>query len=72
KYYLHGACLKGDSCQFSHSFDDPSSNVRLFDPNSICSWFFLGRFSSQICTFYQSGVCSYGSHCRYEHIRLSR
>jgi len=26
----------------------------------------------QICTFYQKGVCNYGSRCRYEHVKVSR
>ena len=26
----------------------------------------------QICTFYQKGACSYGSRCRYEHVKASR
>lgn len=26
----------------------------------------------QICTFYQKGVCSYGSRCRYDHVKVSR
>lgn len=25
-----------------------------------------------MCTFYQKGNCSYGSRCRYEHVKLSR
>lgn len=25
----------------------------------------------QICTFYQKGVCSYGSRCRYDHVKVS-
>ncbi|THG00173.1 hypothetical protein TEA_003366 [Camellia sinensis var. sinensis] len=25
-----------------------------------------------VCTFYQKGVCSYGSRCRYEHVKVSR
>lgn len=28
--------------------------------------------SLQICTYYQKGVCSYGSRCRYEHVKPSR
>ncbi|VAI48767.1 unnamed protein product [Triticum turgidum subsp. durum] len=24
-----------------------------------------------VCTFYQNGVCSYGSRCRYEHVEVS-
>ncbi|XP_028101487.1 uncharacterized protein LOC114300823 isoform X2 [Camellia sinensis] len=25
-----------------------------------------------MCTFYQKGVCSYGSQCRYEHVKVFR
>lgn len=32
----------------------------------------LLRLLSQICTFYQKGVCLYGSRCRYEHVKLSK
>ncbi|CAK9275586.1 unnamed protein product [Sphagnum jensenii] len=48
---MHGACLKGEDCMFSHSWSDQAS---------------------QVCTFYQRGLCSYGSRCRYEHVKLSR
>ncbi|KAL0374260.1 UNVERIFIED_CONTAM: E3 ubiquitin-protein ligase makorin [Sesamum radiatum] len=33
---------------------------------------FLRNFCSMICTFYQKGVCAYGSRCRYDHIKVSR
>lgn len=46
---MHGACLKGDACQFSHDWRDQENNI---------------------CTFYQRGFCSYGSHCRYEHVKI--
>ena len=26
----------------------------------------------QICTFYQKGICLYGSRCRYDHVKSSR
>ena len=26
----------------------------------------------QVCTYYQRGLCTYGAHCRYEHVKLSR
>ena len=29
-------------------------------------------FWSQICTYYQKGLCAYGSRCRYEHVKASR
>nr|GMD34883.1 zinc finger CCCH domain-containing protein 69-like isoform X2 [Ipomoea batatas]GMD38206.1 zinc finger CCCH domain-containing protein 69-like isoform X2 [Ipomoea batatas] len=27
---------------------------------------------NNICTFYQKGICVYGSRCRYEHVRISQ
>lgn len=30
------------------------------------------RIFLQICTFYQKGVCAYGTRCRYDHIKVSR
>lgn len=40
----------------------------------VCVCFFLLLFLSgkQICTFYQKGVCAYGSRCRYKHVRASQ
>ncbi|KAK3132291.1 hypothetical protein QOZ80_6AG0519080 [Eleusine coracana subsp. coracana] len=48
---MHGACLKGEYCEFSHDWSDQPNNV---------------------CTFYQKGACSYGSRCRYDHVKVSR
>ncbi|KAK1360536.1 hypothetical protein POM88_045010 [Heracleum sosnowskyi] len=28
--------------------------------------------ANNACTFYQKGACSYGSRCRYEHVKVSR
>lgn len=33
----------------------------------LCGYLWL-----QVCTFYQKGVCSYGSRCRYDHVKASR
>ncbi|KAJ9158555.1 hypothetical protein P3X46_024125 [Hevea brasiliensis] len=43
KFFAHGACLKGEHCEFSHDWKDPPNNI---------------------CTYYQKGICSYGSRCR--------
>ncbi|GJN28915.1 hypothetical protein PR202_gb17089 [Eleusine coracana subsp. coracana] len=32
----------------------------------------MSYISSQVCTFYQKGACSYGSRCRYDHVKVSR
>ncbi|KAH9542231.1 hypothetical protein CY35_14G105600 [Sphagnum magellanicum] len=46
-----------------------SLRMTLFFP-SIRTLFF--QWSCHVCTFYQRGLCSYGSRCRYEHVKLSR
>lgn len=28
--------------------------------------------ANNVCTFYQKGLCSYGSRCRYDHVKVSR
>ncbi|CAD6339465.1 unnamed protein product [Miscanthus lutarioriparius] len=28
--------------------------------------------ANKVCTFYQKGACSYGSRCRYDHVKVSR
>lgn len=43
-----------------------TSKKKLFD-------FFTFLFcQKQICTFYQKGHCSYGSQCRYKHVKASQ
>ncbi|KAK6240227.1 hypothetical protein QUC31_005696, partial [Theobroma cacao] len=79
KFFAHGACLKGEHCEFSHDWKDPPNNVGSFRLTSLFSIYQLGillpyliTWSLQICTYYQKGICSYGSRCRYEHVRASQ
>lgn len=30
KFFAHGACLKGEYCEFSHDWKDPPNNVIRF------------------------------------------
>ncbi|KAK3021148.1 hypothetical protein RJ639_047089 [Escallonia herrerae] len=38
KFFAHGACLKGDHCEFSHDWKDPSNNVCTFYQKGTCSY----------------------------------
>eukprot|EP00249_Psilotum_nudum_P020825 c27862_g1_i2 orf=886-1983(-) len=38
KYFMHGACLRGDDCQFSHNWNDPANNVCTFYQRGVCSF----------------------------------
>jgi E3 ubiquitin-protein ligase makorin len=37
----------------------------------IVCWFYITYLSMQVCTFYQKGNCTYGSRCKYEHVKTS-
>ncbi|KAL8109699.1 hypothetical protein AgCh_025699 [Apium graveolens] len=38
KFYSHGACLKGENCEFSHDWKDPANNVCTFYQKGVCSY----------------------------------
>ncbi|KAF9593275.1 hypothetical protein IFM89_021031 [Coptis chinensis] len=38
KFFAHGACLKGDHCEFSHDWKDQSNNVCTFYQKGVCSY----------------------------------
>ncbi|XP_057856240.1 E3 ubiquitin-protein ligase makorin isoform X2 [Cryptomeria japonica] len=38
KYFMHGACLKGEHCEFSHDWKDQSNNVCTFYQRGVCSY----------------------------------
>ncbi|XP_024375821.1 E3 ubiquitin-protein ligase makorin isoform X1 [Physcomitrium patens] len=38
KFFMHGACLKGVDCQFSHNWSDQSSQVCTFYQRGLCSY----------------------------------
>ncbi|XP_022148808.1 E3 ubiquitin-protein ligase makorin isoform X2 [Momordica charantia] len=38
KYFAHGACLKGEYCEFSHDWTDPSNNVCTFYQKGRCAF----------------------------------
>ncbi|KAG0492370.1 hypothetical protein HPP92_005768 [Vanilla planifolia] len=38
KYFVHGACLKGEYCEFSHDRNDQPNNVCTFYQRGLCSF----------------------------------
>ncbi|XP_076929242.1 putative RING-type E3 ubiquitin transferase C3H69 [Bidens hawaiensis] len=38
KFFAHGACLKGDHCEFSHDWKDPANNVCTFYQKGTCAY----------------------------------
>ncbi|XP_078443099.1 zinc finger (CCCH-type/C3HC4-type RING finger) family protein isoform X2 [Wolffia australiana] len=38
KFFAHGACLKGENCEFSHDWSQPSNNVCTFYQRGACSY----------------------------------
>ncbi|VAI73401.1 hypothetical protein VPH35_122602 [Triticum aestivum] len=38
KFFMHGACLKGEYCEFSHDWSDQANNVCTFYQRGSCSY----------------------------------
>uniref|UniRef100_A0A0D9WPS9 Uncharacterized protein n=1 Tax=Leersia perrieri TaxID=77586 RepID=A0A0D9WPS9_9ORYZ len=38
KFFMHGACLKGEYCEFSHDWSDQPNNVCTFYQKGACSY----------------------------------
>ncbi|KAL5199950.1 hypothetical protein ABZP36_021153 [Zizania latifolia] len=38
KFFMHGACLKGEYCEFSHDWNDQPNNVCTFYQKGACSY----------------------------------
>lgn len=47
KFFAHGACLKGEHCEFSHDWNAPPNNVTFCQParlKSNCLWYNVIHF----------------------------
>ncbi|KAJ3694655.1 hypothetical protein LUZ60_000032 [Juncus effusus] len=38
KFFMQGACLKGEYCEFSHDWNDPPNNICTFYQRGMCSY----------------------------------
>ncbi|KAL2478505.1 E3 ubiquitin-protein ligase [Forsythia ovata] len=38
KFFAHGACLKGDHCEFSHDWKAPPNNICTFYQKGVCAY----------------------------------
>ncbi|KAF7824542.1 putative RING-type E3 ubiquitin transferase C3H69 [Senna tora] len=38
KFFAHGACLKGEHCEFSHDWKDPQNNICTFYQKGVCAY----------------------------------
>ncbi|VDL64863.1 unnamed protein product [Nippostrongylus brasiliensis] len=60
RYFVSGCCSLGDRCSYSHSRDSPA--------DLVCRYYLRGRFVFNL-EVYVRRFCSYGSACRYDHVR---
>ncbi|KAI8545809.1 hypothetical protein RHMOL_Rhmol07G0067200 [Rhododendron molle] len=58
KFFANGACLKGDHCEFSHDWKDPSNNVCTFYQKGACSYGSRCRYEHVKVSTRQSSVAS--------------
>ncbi|KAJ4828011.1 hypothetical protein Tsubulata_006202 [Turnera subulata] len=38
KFFAHGACFKGEHCEFSHDWKDPPNNICTYYQKGVCSY----------------------------------
>ncbi|XP_062115331.1 putative RING-type E3 ubiquitin transferase C3H69 isoform X2 [Humulus lupulus] len=38
KFFAHGACLKGEHCEYSHDWKDPPNNICTFYQRGLCAY----------------------------------
>ncbi|KAM7472496.1 hypothetical protein LguiA_010679 [Lonicera macranthoides] len=62
KFFAHGACLKGDHCEFSHDWKDPSNNVCTFYQKGVCSYGSRCRYEHIKPSRQQSSAPSSSNH----------
>ncbi|XP_008808204.1 E3 ubiquitin-protein ligase makorin isoform X2 [Phoenix dactylifera] len=61
KYFAHGACLKGEYCEFSHDWKDQSDNVCTFYQKGVCSFGSRCRYDHVKVSRHQASASSSSS-----------
>ncbi|XP_074582448.1 E3 ubiquitin-protein ligase makorin-like isoform X2 [Curcuma longa] len=62
KFYMHGACLKGDHCEFSHDWQDQANNICTFYQKGVCSYGSRCRYDHvKVSRSRSSGLSSFRS-----------
>ncbi|CAL9748095.1 unnamed protein product [Musa acuminata subsp. burmannicoides] len=63
KFFIHGACLKGEYCEFSHDWQDQPNNICTFYQKGVCSYGSRCRYDHVKVSHHQtSGPSPSNSH----------
>ncbi|KAH7674142.1 E3 ubiquitin-protein ligase makorin protein [Dioscorea alata] len=62
KFFAHGACLKGEHCDFSHDWKDQANNICTFYQKGVCSYGSRCRYDHVKVTRHQPSVPSSSSN----------
>ncbi|KAG9151881.1 hypothetical protein Leryth_002148 [Lithospermum erythrorhizon] len=62
KFFAHGACLKGENCDFSHDWKDPPNNICTFYQKGNCAYGSQCRYAHVKVSQLQSPASSSVSH----------
>ncbi|XP_077210355.1 zinc finger (CCCH-type/C3HC4-type RING finger) family protein [Tasmannia lanceolata] len=63
KFFVHGACLKGEHCEFSHDWKDQANNVCTFYQKGVCSFGSRCRYEHVKTSHPQSSISSSSDSC---------
>ncbi|XP_043692196.1 putative RING-type E3 ubiquitin transferase C3H69 [Telopea speciosissima] len=64
KFYAHGACLKGEHCEFSHDWKDQPNNICTFYQRGVCSYGSRCRYDHVKVSRPQTSVSSSSTNSR--------
>ncbi|KAL3537397.1 hypothetical protein ACH5RR_000763 [Cinchona calisaya] len=68
KFFAHGACLKGDHCEFSHDWNDPQNNICTFYQQGACAYGSRCRYQHVKVSRSQSSVSNHPQYLQSEPI----
>ncbi|KAJ4969889.1 hypothetical protein NE237_002988 [Protea cynaroides] len=68
KFFAHGACLKGEHCEFSHDWKDQPNNICTFYQRGVCSYGSRCRYDHVKVSRPQTSVSSSSSTNSHQHL----
>jgi len=69
RYYLRGACAKGDACEWLHEMNADAMPACTYEPctRQGCPYKHGIKIEKNPCPNYNAGFCSFGNLCKDSH-----
>uniref|UniRef100_A0A7N2LCZ9 C3H1-type domain-containing protein n=1 Tax=Quercus lobata TaxID=97700 RepID=A0A7N2LCZ9_QUELO len=70
KFFAHGACLKGEHCEFSHDWKDPPHNICTYCQKGLCACGSRCRYEHVKASRGHSSASSSSTNARQMHVKV--